>query len=91
MCITHIEVGVAPIQVGIAPIHNESQKDTIHLMYCSIPPARGSEYRELRLCVTDTSDLQVWDPPEDRCNDGSTQLLLEQLVAYVCRERPMMY
>jgi hypothetical protein len=84
VCITRIEVGVAPIQVGIAPIHNEVAKG-------HHPPHVLSEYRELRLCVTDTSDLQVWDPPEDRCNDGSTQLLLEQLVAYVCRERPMMY
>ena len=40
----------------------EAQKYAILLLYCSIPPARGREYRELKLCVTD-SDLQLWDPP----------------------------
>ncbi|KAL5459782.1 hypothetical protein EMCRGX_G033155 [Ephydatia muelleri] len=98
----------------------ESQKFTVLLMYCAIPPARGREYRELRFTFTE-EDLQLWEPDSTQSNwlllsgnhsrgllyvgahktyrhigvqrielsaDGSTNVLLEQLVAFVCRDRP---
>ena len=98
----------------------ESQKFTVLLMYCAIPPARGREYRELRFTFTE-EDLQFWEPDSTQSNwlllsgnhsrgllyvgahktyrhigvqrielsaDGSTNVLLEQLVAFVCRDRP---
>ena len=100
----------------------ELQKYTILLMYCSLPPARGREYRELQLCVTD-AELQLWQPAQLESNwllvapdhskgllyvgshktskhtgiqrielssSGSTHILLEQLVEFVCRDRPQL-
>ena len=101
----------------------ESQKFTVLLLYCAIPPARGREYRQLRYTFTD-EDLQLWAPPDtaqsnwlllrndhsrallyigshktfrhtglqriELCTEGSTKLLLEQLIAFVCRDRPVL-
>ena len=100
----------------------ESQKYAVLLLYCTIPPARGREYRELKICVTD-GDLQLWEPLVRDSNwlliasdhsrgllyvgshktskftgvqrielsrDGSTHLLLDHLVAFICRERPVL-
>ena len=45
----------------------ESQKFTVLLMYCAIPPARGREYRELRFTFTE-EDLQLWEPDSTQSN-----------------------
>ena len=39
----------------------ESQKYTVLLLYCSIPPARSKEYRELRVTFS-RQNLATWDP-----------------------------
>ena len=59
----------------------ESQKYTVLLLYCSIPPARSKEYRELRVTFS-RQNLATWDPVSNAAsnwlvvqNDHSRALL----------------
>eukprot|EP00731_Ephydatia_muelleri_P027547 Em0019g420a len=80
----------------------ESQKYTVLLLYCSIPPARSKEYRELRLVVqNDHSRALLYlgahktsrktGPNRIQLNStDSTKVVLDQLVDFVCRDRDVL-